>query len=206
MLWNKYKHALAKKLDPAIRVIANTGVSPSAITVTGPMIASLVCLWFVQTGRVLPFCVAILAAGCLDGLDGMVARAGGRVTKFGGYLDAICDRYFDGVVILAVAYVTGYWMLSLVVWTGALLVSYAKARAALEVPVSNQEWPDLMERGERSVIYLGGLAASAVWPWRPLGHDLFWWTLALLAVLVHATVLQRLLRARRYIEERSRTT
>ncbi len=130
--------------------------------------------------------------------------AGGRVTKFGSYLDAMCDRYFDSVVVLSVAVVTGYWALSLIVLVGSLLVSYGKARAAMEVPVSNQEWPDLMERGERAVLYVGGLAAGALVPWRPLGHDLFWWALLLLAVLVHLTVLQRILRARRLIQERSR--
>jgi phosphatidylglycerophosphate synthase len=86
--------------------------------------------------------------------------------------------------------------------SGAFMVSYAKARAAMEVPVSNQEWPDLMERGERSAVFLLGLLAGAVAPWKPLGHDLFWWTLVALSVLVHATAIQRILRARRYIMAR----
>ena len=81
-------------------------------------------------------------------------------------------------------------------------MSYAKARAAMEVAVSNLEWPDLMERAERSLLFGAGLVAGALVPWRPLGHDLFWWTLVLLALLTHLTVLQRALRARRYIRER----
>ena len=103
------------------------------------------------------------------------------------------------MVVISVAWVTGYWLLSGVGLVGALLVSYAKARAAMEVPVTNQEWPDLMERGERDVIYIVGLLASRLTAWTPVGHDLFWWTLVLLAVLIHATVLQRVLRARRLI-------
>ena len=73
----------------------------------------------------------------------------------------------------------------------------------MEVRVSNMEWPDLMERAERDALFLIGLAASAVIPWRPLGRDLFWWTLLLLAVLTHLTVIQRVLRARRLIQERT---
>jgi hypothetical protein len=73
----------------------------------------------------------------------------------------------------------------------------------MEIPVSNQEWPDLMERTERGVLFVAGLAAGVVLPWRPLGRDLFWWTLAVLNVLVYATVVQRVLRARRLIEARS---
>jgi len=89
------------------------------------------------------------------------------------------------------------------VLAGALLVSYAKARAAMEVAVANTEWPDLMERAERGVVFLVGLAAGALVRWYPLGHDLFWWTLVLLALLIHLTVAQRVLRARRLIQERS---
>ena len=98
----------------------------------------------------------------------------------------------------------GLLALPLVVLAGSLLVSYAKARAAMETPVSNEEWPDLMERTERDLLFLAGLAAAAVCPWRPLGRDLFWWTLVTLALLTHVTVLQRMWRARGFIRARSR--
>ena len=107
------------------------------------------------------------------------------------------------MVVVSVAAVTGYWALSGIVLAGALLVSYAKARAAMEVTIANEEWPDLMERTERGVLFLIGLAASAIVPLRVLGHDLFWWTLLLLAILTHLTVVQRVLRSRRFIRERS---
>lgn len=203
MLTTRYKSLLNARLEPFAARLARLGVAPSALTLAGPVLTGLVCLWFVQRRAVVPFCLAMAAVGCLDGLDGAVARAGGRVTRFGAYLDAVCDRYVDVMVVLAAAYVTGYWALSLAALSGALLVSYAKARAAMEVPVSNLEWPDLMERTERSVLFGAGLVAGAVLPWRPLGHDLFWWTLILLAVLTHGTVLQRILRARRFIQERA---
>jgi CDP-diacylglycerol--glycerol-3-phosphate 3-phosphatidyltransferase/archaetidylinositol phosphate synthase len=114
----------------------------------------------------------------------------------------MCDRYVETIVALAVAYVTGYWMLSMAVLAGALLVSYAKARAAMEVPVSNQEWPDLMERTERSILFIGGLSSREWCAWKPLGHDVFWWTLILLLALISLTVVQRVLRAYRLIRER----
>ncbi len=202
MLTTRYKSVLNRWLEPLAAPLARTGVSPSAITLAGPLLTSLACLWLIRTRAIIPFCLAMTAIMVLDGLDGAVARASGRVTRFGAYLDAVCDRYVEVMVVLAVASVTGYWALSLAVLSGALLVSYAKARAAMEVAVSNLEWPDLMERAERSLLFGAGLAAGAAVPWRPLGHDLFWWTLVLLALLTHLTVLQRALRARRYIRER----
>jgi len=56
------------------------------------------------------------------------------------------------------------------------------------------------------VVFIAGLAASRLIRWRPLGRDLFWWTLVVLAALIYATVLQRILRARRLIEARSTPT
>ena len=203
MLWSKYKGEFGKLVDPIVKPIAGSRISPNSLTLICLALCLLVCAWFAYTKHVLPFCIAITIVGCLDGLDGLVARASGRVTKFGAYLDAICDRYFDIVVLLTVAYVTGYWILSLIAMSGALLVSYAKARAAIEVPVSNHEWPDLMERGERNFAFIIGLAASSLISWKPLGRDIFWWTLLALCILVHATAIQRAFRARRFIEERS---
>ncbi|MBI4003678.1 MAG: CDP-alcohol phosphatidyltransferase family protein [Candidatus Omnitrophica bacterium] len=202
MLATRYKSLLDRLLEPLAAAIARTGVSPSAITLVGPALTLAVCLWFVQTAAILPFCLLMALVGGLDVLDGAVARASGRVTKFGAYLDAVCDRYVDAMVVGAAAVVTGYWTLSLITLAGTLLVSYAKARAAMEVPISNLEWPDLMERAERSTLFLGGLAASVLLPWQPLGRDLFWWTLLLLAILTHLTVAQRILRARRFISSR----
>ena len=47
-----------------------------------------------------------------------------------------------------------------------------------------------------------GLAVSQLVAWTPLGHDLFWWTLLILSGLVHATVLQRMIRAVGFIQQR----
>ena len=203
MLSSRYKDTFNRGLTPIGAWLARAGVFPSTITLAGPLLVSVVCLWFLQTRRVIPFCLAILLVGALDGLDGVVARVSGRVTKFGGYLDAVCDRYFEAIVVLTVAAVTGYWVLSAIGLVGSLLVSYAKARAAMEVPVSNLEWPDVMEHLERGLLFIGGLALSAIVPWQPLGRDLFWWTLVLLVVLIHLTVFQRVLRARKFIIERA---
>ena len=203
MITTRYKPLLNRAIEPLAVRIAKSGVSPTILTLLGPFLGAIVCLLFLRTRAVLPFCAAIAAVGCLDALDGAVARAGGRVTKFGAYLDAVADRYVEAMAVLAAARVTGYWTLSMIVLAGSLLVSYTKARAAMEVAVSNEEWPDLMERAERGLLFVAGLAAGALVPWRPLGRDLFWWTLALLAVLTHLTVAQRVLRARRLIRERS---
>ena len=203
MLTTRHKTALNRVFEPPARWVARLGIGPSVVTVGGLALVVASCLVLLVTRRIVSFCVLVTLASLLDALDGAVARVSGRVTKFGAYLDAVCDRVGEAVVIISVASVTGYWRLSAIVLAGAMLVSYTKARAAMEVPISNLEWPDLMERAERGAIYIVGLALSRFIPWRPLGRDLFSWTLVVLTALIYATVLQRLLRARRLIEARS---
>jgi len=201
MLTSRYKQAFNRQLEPMARAIAACGITPSMITLAGVALSALVCVVFVRTQAVGPFCVAILLTGAFDAIDGAVARAANRATAFGAYLDAMCDRYVEAMVAVSVAWVTGYWALTMGVLIGSLLTSYAKARAAMEVAVSNQEWPDLMERTERDLLFIAGLAAGLL-PWRPWGRDLFWWTLVALNLLVHGTVVQRMLRARAFIRQR----
>ena len=206
MLTTRHKAALNRFFEHPARWMVRLGLGPSTVTVGGLALVGASCLFLLVTRRIFSFCVLVTLASLLDALDGAVARVSGRVTKFGAYLDAVCDRVGEAIIIIAVASVTGDWLLSAIVLAGAMLVSYTKARAAMEVPIANLEWPDLMERTERGTIYLVGLALSSFIPWRPFGRDLFWWTLVVLAVLVSATVLQRILRARRLIEARSTPT
>lgn len=202
MLTTRYKTALDRFFERPAGWVVRLGLGPSAVTLGGLVLVAASCAFLVVTRQIVVFCVLVTLASVLDALDGAVARVSGRVTKFGSYLDAVCDRAGEALVILCVAVVTGYWVLSGAVLVGALLVSYTKARAAMEVPVANLEWPDLMERTERGVVYIVGLLLSCLLPWRPFGRDLFWWTLVVLVALVYATVLQRMLRAKRLIEMR----
>jgi phosphatidylglycerophosphate synthase len=203
MLTTRYKRAFNRFFDPPARLLVRLGVGPTAVTLSGLLLVCAGCAYALVTKQVVVFGFWVALGGALDALDGAVARASGRVTAFGAYLDAMCDRYVEAAVILTGAMLSGYWLLSGLVLAGSLLVSYAKARAAMEAPVSNLEWPDLMERAERGTCYLAGLMASQLIAWRPFGRDLFWWTLAILAVLIHATVAQRIVRARRFIRERA---
>ena len=200
---SQFKSAFNRLLHPLASAIAGTGISPSAITLLGVALVAASCAFLIVTRRLLLFCLLATLSSLLDVVDGAVARIQHTQTRAGSYLDAMCDRYAEAMVVLAVAYVTGYWTLSMLVVVGSLLVSYAKARAAMEVSVSNKEWPDLMERGERDVMYVIGLALGQVAAWRPMGKDVFWWTLAVLAFLIHATVVQRMLRAGSLIRSRS---
>jgi len=202
MIGSKFKTKCNVIIEPLARVLVKLGVTPNQLTITGLLLGVLACFILICTRNVGLFAFLILLFGCFDALDGPVARVSGRATKYGSYLDAMCDRLYDGMVALTVAYISGEWGLISLLVVGSFLVSYAKARAGMEVPVSNLEWPDLMERAERDILFVLGFTISHYLYLPIAGHDLFVWILVVLNALVYFTVFQRMNRAKQIIRSR----
>lgn len=125
-----------------------------------------------------------------DALDGLVARRQGSVSKFGGYLDAVIDRYQEIATCLVISIVTGWWLVLFFVVTGSMLTSYSKARVAIEMPVDNKGWPDLLVRHRRLWLLSFALLGDACVPW------LLYVVLSSLAAMSYFTAFQRYFRAR----------
>lgn len=165
-------------------VIARTGLSPNQLTVLGLLLNGVVCC-VAAFGLLQLAGVLLLVASLFDLLDGAVARATGRITRFGGVLDSVLDRYAEAFVVGGILIWTvrsGQDALSVllcyVVIVGSILVSYVRARAeATGVPL-RQGW---VTRPERIAVLALGLLIG-----RPL------WALAPLALVAHLTVFQRL--------------
>jgi len=171
-----------------VKPLVSLGLTPNVLTVAG-VAASAVAAYCYLSWRagwfVLPAAGAlVLVSGLIDALDGVVARATGRSSAFGGFLDSVSDRYSDAVVLSAIL-VGGLchlaWGLAAVV--GSLLVSYARARA--EAAGVGMASVGLAERAER-MLFLSAVTFAASFRLEALG-----WGVAVLAVLAHFTVLQR---------------
>ena len=188
--------------EGAARFFLRLGLSPNGITILGLALGILTCFLFAWNHNAVVFGFLMIFFGLFDAVDGAAARITNQITKFGSYLDAICDRIFESAALLAAAYVTGHWILCFCLMGGAFLVSYAKARAAMEVSISNSEWPDFMERTERDIIFAIGTILWGFFPGQIFGADLFFWMMVFLNLAVYGTVFQRILRARRFIESR----
>lgn len=197
-----HKALFRQAAEAVARVFLSFGLSPNGITLLGLFLGWLTCLFFVWMRNAVLFGFLIVFWGLFDAVDGTAARLTNRVTKFGSYLDAMCDRLFEVAAALAAAYVSGYWALSFLLMAGCVLTSYAKARAAMEVTVSNTEWPDFMERTERGIIFAIGIILWGFFPGSFFGRDIFFWVLAGLNLAVYGTIVQRILRAKRFIESR----
>src|SRR3989338_1470132 len=197
-----YKAYFRRVPEAVARVFIRLGFSPNGITLFGLLLGILTCLFFLWNRNAVLFGFLMILWGLLDAVDWAAARLTNQITKFGSYLDAMCDRIFETAAILVSAYVSGHWVLSFLLATGAVLISYAKARAAMEVSVSNTEWPDFMERTERDIIFAMGIILWGFFPGAFFGKDILFWFLLGLNLAVYGTLVQRILRAKRFIEFR----
>ena len=137
-------------------------------------------------GRLAPAAVALLISGVLDVLDGAVARSTGRVTRFGGFLDSVLDRYTDlavmgGIFFFYISrYDVEYAVVAFIAAAGTALIPYARARAEAASLTCKA---GLLERPERLVLLIIGLFVPFL-----LGY-----IISALAILTHVTVMQRIL-------------
>lgn len=174
--------------DGPARFLGRLGFTPNGLTVVGSFLTACVGLlaaqgWFVAAG----VCLWLFSA--TDTLDGALARATGRVSSFGAFLDSVCDRYAEAAVFFGLV----WWYLSVgdgvgvvlayLAVVGSLMVSYARARAeGIGLEAADVGW---FQRPERIAALGLGFLLSPLLPW------LLQAVLALLAVLTTLTVLQR---------------
>ena len=183
-LKKRFEGWIAGKVSP----LASIGVTPNALSVLG-LAASFVSAWCYVSWRanayMLPLAGAfILVSGFIDAIDGVLARATGKASAFGGFLDSVFDRYSDAVVLSAIVYAGlchAAWGLAAIV--GSLMVSYARARA--EAAGVNMAAVGLAERAER-MIFLALVSFTSYY-----NTDILGWGVVILAALAQLTVLQR---------------
>jgi CDP-diacylglycerol--glycerol-3-phosphate 3-phosphatidyltransferase len=142
---------------------------------------------------------AVFVAGSLlDILDGALARAGGKTTPFGAFLDSTTDRISEGFMLAAIAYILAthhhpvFVAVAMAAVAGSFLVSYTRAKAEA---IGLRGDVGIGSRAERVVVITAGLVL-APWGWLP-------WALVLLAGTAWFTVGQRVLHVRKQLMEAS---
>lgn len=175
-------------LDSFIRWLSSSNITPNQVTWAGLWLVLFNCAYFTYHQNTFLFGTGLIVAFLFDSLDGAVARAQGSSSRFGAYLDAVVDRYQEIATYLAIGVVTGMWLAAFLVITGSMLTSYNKARAAIEIPVDNKGWPDLLGKGARLFCLCVGLIGDSTVPW------LLPFVLYALGLMTHFTAAQRIVR------------
>src|SRR6476619_2062165 len=162
--------------------LAKMGFTPNLLTIIGVLL-NLVVAIIIATGHPQIGGFFLLVASAFDMLDGAVARATGMASAFGGFLDSTLDRYSEAIVYGGVLiYLLDTddaelgAILVFVAAVGALLISYARARAEA---AGFKASVGLVARPER-VIALGLLIGKPIW------------ALWILAFATHLTALTRI--------------
>jgi len=183
-----FTHAIGAACDKVIllivRALALSRIHPNVLTFIGLLVNGGAAA-LLASGRFFTAGLVIIAAGLFDMVDGRVARETNRVTRFGGFFDSVLDRYSDLVLLmgLLVYYASinrfFYVVLTAVVMTGSVMVSYTRARAACTIPLCKVGF---MERPERLVLFIIGALFNRM-------AQVLW----IIALLANLTVIQRML-------------
>ena len=165
MFGNGLRKKCSKTLDKVGLAFAWTHVPPNVFSSLALLLAAGGALLFHLHHHILAF--VLIGLACLwDTIDGGVARAQKRVTKFGYYLEGIIDKWVEVIIYLGFA-VSGYALEAFLVISASLLLSFAKPRAAMVVPLGEHDWPAIGERFERLLLLNVGLARRALLADRP---------------------------------------
>src|SRR5712691_191014 len=195
-------------INRIVRWLALSKIHPNVLTFLGLVINIWAAWLFARAGSAADPRVdfrwaglVILGAAVFDMVDGRVARATDQVTRFGGFFDSVMDRYSDLALLmgLLVFYASinrfFYIVLTAIVMTGSVMVSYTRARAENTIPRCRVGF---LERPERVVLLIiGGLfdrMAPVLW---------------VLAVLTNVTVIHRMIytwRETKQLEDAQRGT
>jgi CDP-diacylglycerol--glycerol-3-phosphate 3-phosphatidyltransferase len=183
--------------------LARTRVTPNMLTAAGvTLCAAASVLVFLENRDELLYywlgAIVFLVGSILDILDGALARAGGKQTPFGAFLDSTTDRVSEGFMLGAIALVFARhgndvalaFVFAAVV--GSFLVSYTRARAEA---LGLRGDVGIGSRAERVVVITAGLVFA---PW-----GLLQWAVYLLTATAWFTVLQRVASVRAQLRRRA---
>jgi CDP-diacylglycerol--glycerol-3-phosphate 3-phosphatidyltransferase len=179
--------------------LARTRITPNVLTTSGVSLclAASALVYLEYRNAILFYwlgAVVFVVGSVLDILDGALARAGGKTTPFGSFLDSTLDRVGEGAMLGAIALVfaregnevaLGATVAAI---AGSFLVSYTRAKAeglGLRGDVG------IGSRAERVVVITTGLVFA---PWGALQ-----WAIYLLTATAWLTVIQRILHVRRQL-------
>src|SRR5271157_16664 len=184
MISDKIGRAFSYPYEAVVGFFASNRFNPNVLTFTGFAI-NLFAAYLFATGYFRWAGAAVLVASVFDLTDGPVARVTKRVTPFGGFFDSVLDRYSDLCLLIGLLVYYGrighFWYVALVagVMIGAVMTSYARARAESLIPTCKVGF---LERPERIVLILIGALFDRMAP-------VLWVTF----VLSNVTVIHRMI-------------
>jgi len=185
-----FGRACAVLLATIVRWLALSRINPNVLTFMGLVVNTWAAALFgsatlsSQPRMFFYAGLVIIGSGFFDLVDGEVARATNRVTRFGAFFDSVVDRYSDASQFLGLLVFYArfnrffYVVLTAYVMISAIMVSYTRARAESLIGSCRVGF---MERPERLVLVILGALFNRMAP--------VLWVIAVLSTL---TVIHRM--------------
>ena len=190
---------------PIATALGRLGLTPNALTVIGFLGTCAAAIAAVGQAWLLAG-VLVIAFGIFDMLDGALARATGKASKFGAFLDSTLDRTGESLVLAGVAvgsasagFLEGVLLAGLAV-TFASGVTYTRAKAeslGVHGEVGIAPRPErllLLSAGLVLAGLLGGVGTGVV-----DGNVPILISLGLITILSAITILQRIVHVRQQL-------
>lgn len=136
--------------------------------------------------------IFFILAGFLDLVDGAVARIRKKATKKGAFVDTICDRYVEGIILLGFLFLplpsiiipANIWIF--LAFFGSLMTTYSKAAAKEKELVTQELKKGFFGRGERIILLLLAMILGV------FNFSLIIYPLIILAIFSNLTAFQRI--------------
>jgi CDP-diacylglycerol--glycerol-3-phosphate 3-phosphatidyltransferase len=201
--------------EPLALALGRAGLTPDGLTFIGFGITAVGAI-LLANRLWLAGGLVVIGGASFDMLDGVLARASGRVSRFGAFLDSVLDRAGEALVYVGLVWGTldlGLWrpvVLAAAAMAAAFMVSYvrAKAEGLGFSPGTGMAAIGLAPREVRTVILTIGLVVAGILPGLPVDVNTpgapayppsalaLEAALGLITLLGTATVIQRIVHTR----------
>jgi CDP-diacylglycerol--glycerol-3-phosphate 3-phosphatidyltransferase len=131
---NQARDRVKGVFEPIALALGRLGLTPDALTLIGFAI-TVVGAGLVALGQWTLGGVVVFVGGVFDMFDGTLARATGRVSRLGAFMDSVFDRWGEAIVYLGIvagAVLGGHErvpILAAAALGAAFMVSYARAKS-----------------------------------------------------------------------------
>ncbi|MFB6228181.1 MAG: CDP-alcohol phosphatidyltransferase family protein [Halobacteriales archaeon] len=189
MTLDRFRSLADRLLAPFVRGALVVGVTPDIVSVAALLLAfGAAGAFYLGETWYLVGAVLVFLNGCLDLLDGALARELGTDSRAGDLLDHVLDRYADVAILAGLAAGIEQYALGFAAVTGVLLTSYLGTQ--IEAVGMDREYGGLVGRADRLALISIVTAIASFDPATPF-LTLVGWLLVFLAVVGHLTALQR---------------
>jgi archaetidylinositol phosphate synthase len=173
-------------------IFSHLPLSPNQYSLISPFFAFISFYFLIKQNLILAI-FFFLIASFLDFIDGAVAKYQNIESKKGAFLETICDRYVEGILLFGMLFLplpkvflkSEIWIF--LILFGSLLTTYVKS-AAKEKELTKEELKGgILSRGERIILLIFSLILGKL-------INFYWlvYLLIILAILTNFTALQRI--------------